>query len=147
MTGDDPSPNWRQLDYSAYDIKYEFLPTKRPPALSEDPFTPWSPSSVSLARSDKLTYLEHPMLGHLVEQDSLPGSDAVFGPSEKSITGDYEFNCEPWILRRSNSIETVQLSVLNNLSLDLTASVNVACAFDTCSNNAAAKLKDLPKAS
>jgi len=52
MAGVDPSLNQRQLDYSAYDIKYEFLTDKRPPALSEDPYTPWSQSKMSLARSD-----------------------------------------------------------------------------------------------
>jgi len=40
VTGVEPSLNQRQLDYSAYDIKYEFLPDNRPLALSEDPYTP-----------------------------------------------------------------------------------------------------------
>ena len=101
---------------------------------------------MSLARSDQLTYLELPLIGHLNEQDALPGSDGIFGPSETSISGNYEFNCDPWTLQRSNGFENVQLSVSNSLSPDLTASLNVTCAFDACSNHVAAHLNDLPNA-
>ena len=79
MTGLAPIIN--RLEFYAYDIKYEFLPTKRPQALSEDPYSPWSSQYLYLTRSDRLTYLEQPLLGHLVEQDALPGSDSVFGPT------------------------------------------------------------------
>ena len=82
-----------------------------------------------------------------MEQDALPGSDAVFGPSATSVVSGYEFNCEPWTLKRSNSLESVQLSVSNSLNPDLTSTLNVTCTFDACSNNVAAKLRDLTKAS
>jgi len=88
----------RSLDYDDYNVIYEFLPTKRPPALSEDPYTPWSNSSMSLTRSDQSSFLESPLLGHLNMQDAIQGSGGIFGPSELSITSAYEFNCEPWTL-------------------------------------------------
>ena len=144
MTGEAPSLNLRQLEYSAYEIEYEFLPAKKPPALSVDPFTPWSSDDVILVRSDQSSFLDQPFLGHLSEQDALPGSDEIFGPAESSISSEYEFNCPPWTLARSNSTESVKLGVSNSLSPGLTASLDATCAFDTCSNQVAADLHDLP---
>ena len=147
MTGVAPSLNLRRLEYSAYEIEYEFLPAKKPPALSVDPFTPWSNESLILMRSDQSSFLDQPFLGHLSEQDTLLGSDEIFGPTESSISSNYEFNCPPWTLKRSNSTESVKLGVSNSLSQDLTATLNATCIFDTCSNQVAADLNDLPQAS
>ena len=69
--------------------------------MSNDPFSSWSSSSLSLKRPDNANHLSEPFIGKISIDNPLSSSQSTFGYHNDLVTvNNYDFNCAPWIFAR-----------------------------------------------
>ena len=80
MNGYLAETNLRWLDYEAFEVKYEFVEDKKPPALSVIPIDSFAGTDLFvLQRSDQVETLDEPLIGLLRELDAIDPSSSIFG--------------------------------------------------------------------